>query len=111
MNAITSGTLEQACMSSMRSTSLGMLNRAALSNGAADRRTQLHEIEASIDCACEAAVRRLLPHHAADRTIWNRRIWSVYVQEAVAQATRHAATVARLRREAQHLDHLAADVS
>lgn len=107
MNALTPGGQGTAYIRRPESVSTRQLDRAALAIGAAERRTRLQEIEAAMDQACEAAVERVVPAWSMDRTAWDRRAWSIYTQEAVAQAGQHATTVARLRREAAHLDHLA----
>jgi hypothetical protein len=80
----------------------------ALAAAAADRRTRLRNIEAMIETACEAAVRRQRsPGRRADnRASWDRHAWSVYVQEALHQNRLYARSVAILRGEAEQLEHL-----
>ena len=80
----------------------------ALASAAADRRARLRNIEAVIEAACEAAVRRpRTPGRRADnRESWDDHAWSVYVQEALYQNRLYARSVAILRSEAEHLEHL-----
>ncbi len=83
------------------------LDRNALPTGAAARRTRLQEIEAKMDQACEAAVRRILPQRQADdRRSWGRLAWNVYVDEATRQARLHASDMTALKRDAQRLERL-----
>ena len=85
------------------------IDRDALAAAAADRRARLRNIETIIETACEAAVRKRSPKHRdEDRDTWDRSAWSVYVDEAVRLTRFHARTIAALRREAEHLEHLVA---
>lgn len=86
----------------------GGLDRAALAAGADQRRARLRCIEDAIDRACETAALDHAPRGVTrDRSTWNRRAWGRYLTEAVSQASRHGAEIARLRREAARLDRLA----
>jgi hypothetical protein len=84
------------------------IDLAALAAAAADRRARLRNIETLIETACEAAVRRRRsPGRRADnRESWDHNAWSVYVQEALYQNRLYLRSVAALRREAEHLEHL-----
>ncbi len=84
------------------------LDHAALGAGAERRRDLLRRIEDAIDQACEAAALARAPRSLTrDRATWDRRAWGRYMAEAVSQASRHGAEIARLRREAAQLDRLA----
>ena len=84
------------------------LDHAALATSAERRRGHIQRIEDAIDQACEAAALAHAPRRLTrDRGTWDRRTWGRYMAEAVTQASRHGAEIARLRREAAQLDHLA----
>lgn len=88
--------------------STSTLDRTALAAGAAARRVRLQEIEASMDQACEAAVRRKFAHQqAGSREAWDRLAWNVYVDEATRQAGLHIREMTALTRDIQRLEHLA----
>ena len=112
MNAIAYGGRIAAHVDVCRQASTSTLDRTALAAGAAACRARLQEVEASMDQACEAAVRRSLPRQQADdRRTWGRLAWNLYVDEAARQARQHASEMTMLRRDAQHLDHIRACIS
>lgn len=108
MNVIIPGDDGTACGRQSRSVSTRRLDRVALAVSAAERRAQLQEIKAGMESACDNAVRRSLPDRDGDRSGWDRHAWAIYTQEALVQFARHAEAIARLQREARHLDHIAA---
>lgn len=83
------------------------LDRAALLLGAATRKAQAEAMETDMAEACEAAAfgsrATLGPLH---RRFWDQAACDRYVAEAVRQARTHAATIHRLRREAEQLERL-----
>lgn len=84
------------------------LDHAALATGAERRRIRIRRIEDAINQACEAAALARAPRGLTrDRGTWDRRAWSRYMAEAVSEASRHGAEIARLRREAAQLNRLA----
>lgn len=112
MNTITSRERVGTNLHPTESVTMSSLDRTALASGVADRRTRLQEIETEMDQACEAAVRRTLPKGGSrTRIAWDRHAWAVYTAEAITQGRCHAAALARLRREIEHLEHLAQCVS
>ena len=112
MNAITLSKLIQINLHRSKSVTTSILNRAALASGIADGRMLLQEIEAAMDQACEAAVRRTLPKDdVGSRIDWNRHAWAIYTAEAIMQGRCHGTALTRLRREIDHLQHLAQSVS
>jgi hypothetical protein len=83
------------------------LDRAALANGAASRRSRLRAIEAEIDHACErAAIGNCASIRHHDRRQWDRRRWRSYIAEAVQQACIHAPELDALRQEVSQLERL-----
>ena len=107
MNAIAYGGRIAAHVDVGLQASTSTLDRTALAAGAAARRARLQEIEASMDQACEAAVRRSLSRQqTGDRSTWDRLAWNRYVDEAARQARLHASEMTALRRDAQRLDHI-----
>ena len=107
MNAVAYGGRNAADVDVCLQAPTSTLDRNALATGAAARRTRLQEIEAKMDQACEAAVRRILPQRQADdRRSWGRLAWNVYVDEATRQARLHASDMAALKRDAQRLERL-----
>ena len=86
-----------------------ILDRHALSAGAAQRRARAQEIEAEMDMACERAAIGSSPP-ALQRDSWNRQMWDRYVTEAVNQARAHGPELQALWRDAAHLKRLAGAV-
>ncbi len=108
MNAMTYGDEIAAYVDVRARTSTSTLDRTALAAGAAARKGRLLEIEATMDQACEAAVRRKLPHQrTGPREAWDRPAWNAYVDEATHQAMLHAREMTALCRDIQRLEHLA----
>ena len=108
MHTITTSERAETSLHSTESVTISVLDRKALAFGVADRRMRLQEIEAVMDQACEAAVRRTLPNDGCgSRITWDRHAWAVYTAEAINQGRCQATELARLRREIEQLEHLA----
>jgi hypothetical protein len=104
MNAMIFG-VQQPCPHAWSATT--RIDRVALAAAAASRRAQLRAIEASIEVACEVAVRRGRPaRHVADRQSWDRRAWNDYTAEAVKQVRLQGHRISALRADAERLEHL-----
>ena len=83
-----------------------ILDRHALSVGAAQRRARAQEVEAEMDMACERAAVGSSPP-GLQRNGWNRQMWDRYVTEAVNQARAHGPELQALWRDAARLERLA----